>query len=147
MAGLSVYYAYRTFQRNRESQVPMLVPTITDVGDPQILHFEIENIGNGLAKNIRAEIKPTGKRIPFESDLLPRKFSDSVHRFDNCTTIAFSDGNNPLFNDGELFITYEDVWGKKYWMKATFKPDVTQSRRDLGHIDKQFSGIFYGPLA
>jgi hypothetical protein len=146
VAGLSAYYAFKTLRQDRESQIPMLVPTIINVSDPQILHFEIENIGNGLAKNIKAEVRPTGHLIPFDSDLLPKKFSDSVQHLGNRTTIPFSKDSNPLFQNGELFITYEDIWGKKYWMKATFKPDVIQSRRSLGHIDKDFAGIFYGPI-
>jgi hypothetical protein len=146
VAGFSAYYAFRAMRQSRESQIPMLVPIITDVSDAQTLNFDIENIGNGVAKNIKVEIRPTGRFIPFNSDLLPRKFSDSIQHLGNWTTIPFSDGDNPLFENGELFITYQDIWGKEYWMKATFKRDAVPARSAKGHIDKQFAGIFYGPI-
>ena len=146
VAGFSAYYAFKALRQSRESQIPMLVPQITDTSDAQILRFEIENIGNGLAKNIKVEIRPTDRFVTFASDLLPRKFADSVQRIGNETTIAFLAGNNPLFNNGELFITYQDIWGKEYWMKAIFKADVMPIRSSKGHIDQQFAGIFYGPI-
>lgn len=146
VAGISAYYAFKAVRQSRESQIPMIVPIITDISDPQTLWFEIENIGNGVAKNINVEIRPTGRSVAFGSDLLPRKFADSIQHLGNWTTIPFSEGDNPLFNNGELFITYEDVWRKKYWMRATFKPDAVQARHSKGHIDKNFAGIFYGPI-
>jgi len=147
VAGLSAYYAFKALRQSREAQVPILVPILNDVSDPHTLRFKIENIGNGLAKNIKVKIKPINQTVPFDSDLLPKKFADQVHQLGNWTTIAFNGGDNPLFNDGELFITYEDIFGNKFWMSATLKADETPARRALGHIDEQFRGIFYGPIS
>ncbi|HUC01905.1 MAG TPA: hypothetical protein VMA75_03295 [Candidatus Paceibacterota bacterium] len=146
VAGLSAYYAFKALRQNREGQIPILVPIITDVSNPQVLNFGLENAGNGLAKNIRVEIKPIGRILNLSFDILPKKYSDSFQFLESSATIPFSEGNNPLFNNGELYITYQDIWGKKYWMKAIFKPDVMPGRRSQGNIDKQFAGISYGPI-
>jgi hypothetical protein len=142
----SAYIAVKALRQSRESQIPMLLPMITDVSNPQILRFEIQNVGNGVAKNIKAEIRPTGYLVPFDTDLLPIKFADRFQKIGNETTIAFSGGDNPLFNKGELYVTYEDIWGQAYWMRAVFKPDAHSTRHSIGHVDQQFSGIFYGPI-
>lgn len=138
----SVYFAFRTLQQNRISQIPVLQPTITDVDNPHLLKLQITNIGNGLAKHIRAKLSTSNEEMLFGSDLVPRKHQDFVVLTWEVDLIFESD-NNPLFNNGELQITYEDVWNNKYSMKALFKPDVTADRRALGHIDKNFAGYFY----
>jgi hypothetical protein len=138
----SAYFAHQSNKQNKWSQIPVLEPEITDVENPHLLRLAIKNIGNGLAKNIKIKLSYIEHEIPFGTDLLPRKFQD----FKMITLdldVPFQGGNNPLFQNGELLVTYEDIYGEKYSVNALFKPDVTSQRKVLGHIDKNFTGYFY----
>lgn len=141
-AAASAYFAYQSIKQNKISQIPILEPEITDVTDPKILKLSIINIGNGLAKNIKIRIIPVNQEISFETDLLPRKFQD-FRAVTLTQEIKFSNEENPLFQNGELLITYKDIYEEEYSMRALFKPDVNHERKKEGHIDKNFKGCFY----
>lgn len=140
----SAYIAFKALRQSRESQIPMLLPTITNVSDPQILRFQIQNVGNGVAKNIKVEIRPMGRMVPFGTDLLPMKFTDRFQSISSEATIAFSGGDNPLFSDGELYVTYKDIWGQAYWMRAVFKPDAHPTRRSRATLINNSLVYFMG---
>ena len=137
----SVYYAFKTTEQNRMSQMPVLSLKMLSASDPHVLEMTIENIGNGIAKNIKARVLPIDVEVSFGSDLVPRKYQDYIF-LTLKQIIDFENGNNPLFG-GEVLFTYEDIFNKKYSMRACFKPDADQSRKNLGHIDVNFQGLFY----
>lgn len=137
----SAYYAFKSVQQDMYSQIPILQPTIDDVSDPHILKLSIKNIGNGLAKNIKAQLIPLNEEMLFGSDILPRKYEDfMILTWD--APLTFQGMNNPLFS-GKLILTYQDILGNNYSMEAHFKPDAVPARRNIGHVDKNFKGYFY----
>ncbi|MDR3643250.1 MAG: hypothetical protein P4L74_06530 [Candidatus Doudnabacteria bacterium] len=138
----SAYFAFKSIQQNRVSQIPILQPEIGDVANPHLLKLIIKNVGNGLAKNIKATLVPINQEMFFGSDLLPRKYEDHlILTWD--VSLTFEAMYNPLFHEGKLLLSYQDIWGKEYSMKAIFKPDAVPARRNVGHLDRNFAGYFY----
>jgi hypothetical protein len=138
----SAYYAYKAIGQNRMSQIPILEAYVGDVSDSHVLYIKIQNVGNGIAKNITAKLLPMNEDISFGSDLMPRKYSEFNELYFK-TPLIFNNGDNPLFEGGELQLAYEDIWGNKYQTRSVFKPDVDLNRKSVGHIDVNLAGSFY----
>lgn len=114
-----------------------------DTSNPHEVKIGIKNIGSGLAKEIKGKINPINFEMGFGSDLLPMRFGDTNTILTWDVSIPFDEGKNPLFHDGEVVLTYKDIWGKSYSTKMSVKSDVDSTRAANGHLDKNPSGTFY----
>lgn len=140
-AAASSYFAYRSFKQSSINQIPVLRPEIIDPSNPNLVRLKIVNIGNSIAKNVVLKVPAINETLKFESDLVPRQIPD-YQFFTADIKVNFENGNNPLFSK-EMVLTYEDSIRGRYSMKAKFKPDAVEARKLLGHVDINFSGIFY----
>lgn len=137
LAGL---FAWKSYENYKYSNLPILVPFITDSSNPHLLKLKIINNGNGIAKNIVMKLHVASNEPA--TDLLPRKFNDFL-QIEWEVDLNFDNGNNPLFTNPNFEITYTDIFGKKLKTIAKFKPDVNPERKLLGHLDKNFIGYSF----